>query len=76
MNHDFMKVLSDMVTMEHKVEEAKKLVFEVWEELVPDAPVLDIYFLQIGMTMDRLISDLEELDRFVDAFYKLNSNLP
>lgn len=57
-----------MVTNEQKLEEAQKLILEVWEALVPDYPILDIYYLQIGMTADRLISDLQEMQRFVEEF--------
>jgi hypothetical protein len=54
------------VTIEQKLDEAEKLILEIWEALVPDLPVLDIYYLQIGMTADRLIADLNEMRRFAE----------
>jgi hypothetical protein len=63
------------VTNEQKLEKAQKLIIEVWEALVPDDPVVDVYYLQIGMTADRLISNLQEMQKFVDAFNKRNLNL-
>lgn len=57
-----------MRTNEEKLDSAKKSIFKVWDTLVPDYPVEDEYYQQIGATAERLIDDIEEMQTFVDDF--------
>ncbi len=56
------------MTNEEKLDLAKKLIFEVWDELVPDYPVEDEYYGRIGMTAERIIADIQDMQSFVDNF--------
>lgn len=62
------------VTNEQRLEEALKLILQVQQELVPNDPVIDIYYLQIGMTVDRLFSGIHVMQRFVDEFNRSESS--
>jgi len=57
-----------MATDEEKLNLAKQMIFEVWDALVPDYPVEDEYYQEIGATAERLVYDIQEMQRFVDDF--------
>jgi hypothetical protein len=56
------------MTNEVKLNGVRRMIFEVWDALVPDYPVEDEYYQQIGATAERLIGDIQEMQRFVDEF--------
>lgn len=54
------------MTNEERLDVARKMIFEVWDALVPDYAVEDEYYGQIETTAVRLIDDIQEMQRFVD----------
>lgn len=54
------------MTIEEKLDVARKMIYEVWEAIVPDYAIEDTYHDQVEFTANRLIDDIQEMQRFVD----------
>ncbi|MBL8125051.1 MAG: hypothetical protein KIT61_00390 [Pyrinomonadaceae bacterium] len=55
------------MTNEHKLDVARKMIFEVWDSIVPDYPVEDNYYDQVETTAVRLIDDLQQMQTYVEC---------
>lgn len=56
------------MTNEEKLDVVRRMIFEVWDSLVPDYPVEEEYYQQIEAIPKRLIGDIQEMQRFVEEF--------
>jgi|GEM_PF-5430149 len=54
------------MTNEQKLDVARKMIFEVWDAIVPDYPVVDNYYDQVETTAVRLIDDLQQMQTYVE----------
>lgn len=54
------------MTNDEKLKQARELVFEVWDDLVPDRPDADDRYDDINRIAERTIYDLQEIQVYVD----------